>query len=105
VPSWPDVKHIDQYKKMPQSCELELAAVTVRVLPEMLHAAAMAFADPVPCTCALHACHLEDVSVAVQVVPAAIVQPVQLPPRCWPCVQSASTSSARAGAGCRRSNF
>jgi hypothetical protein len=43
------LSHKNQYKNMPQICELELAAVTVKVVPAMLHAAAIGV---VPWTCA-----------------------------------------------------
>src|SRR5271163_5355572 len=80
---------------MPQTCELELAAVTVKVVPAMLHAAAIAV---VPWACAWHACQQEEeVSVAVHVVADAIVQLVEFPPRCWPFPQSASTSVCASG--------
>lgn len=61
-----------QYRNMPQVWELEVAAVTVRVAPEMLQAAAMAVE---PCTWALQAFQkLEVESVTVQVVPADMEQ-------------------------------
>ena len=83
---------------MPQVLELELAAVTVSVVPEMLHAAAPA-AVLVPCTCAMQPCHLADASVAVQDVADDIAQLSALPSKCCGFTQLSSESSC--AKGCR----
>ena len=63
--------------------ELLAPAVTVTVVPVIEHADEVAV---VLCTCAMQACQVAEVNVAVHDVQALIVQLKKFPPRCWPFV-------------------